>query len=68
MAAVDILYIDITRRWNSVTLDQRESGTRWLPSHPMVPLPDRRGERSAPLLSFHIVEGRGKVNGVEFKA
>ncbi|XP_069869063.1 tubulin polyglutamylase TTLL11-like isoform X2 [Dipodomys merriami] len=26
MAAVDILYIDITRRWNSVTLDQRESG------------------------------------------
>ncbi|XP_036094290.1 tubulin polyglutamylase TTLL11 isoform X2 [Rousettus aegyptiacus] len=26
MAAVDILYIDITRRWNSMTLDQRESG------------------------------------------
>ncbi|KAM5258782.1 tubulin polyglutamylase TTLL11 isoform 3-T3 [Hipposideros larvatus] len=26
MAAVDILYIDITRRWNSVTLDQRDSG------------------------------------------
>ncbi|ELK08199.1 Tubulin polyglutamylase TTLL11 [Pteropus alecto] len=25
MAAVDILYIDITRRWNSMTLDQRES-------------------------------------------
>lgn len=31
MAAVDILYIDITRRWNSVTLDQRDTGTRWLP-------------------------------------
>lgn len=27
MASVDILYIDITRRWNSVTLDQRDSGT-----------------------------------------
>ncbi|XP_026634430.1 tubulin polyglutamylase TTLL11 [Microtus ochrogaster] len=26
MAAVDILYIDITRRWNSVALDQRDSG------------------------------------------
>ncbi|XP_010850405.1 PREDICTED: tubulin polyglutamylase TTLL11 [Bison bison bison] len=26
MAAVDILYIDITRRWNSMTMDQRESG------------------------------------------
>ncbi|XP_073761889.1 tubulin polyglutamylase TTLL11 isoform X2 [Callorhinus ursinus] len=26
MAAVDILYIDITRRWNSMTLDQRDSG------------------------------------------
>ncbi|XP_053328590.1 tubulin polyglutamylase TTLL11 [Spea bombifrons] len=26
MASVDILYIDITRRWNSVCLDQRESG------------------------------------------
>ncbi|XP_036771336.1 tubulin polyglutamylase TTLL11 isoform X1 [Manis pentadactyla] len=26
MASVDILYIDITRRWNSVTLDQRDSG------------------------------------------
>ncbi|XP_008831668.1 tubulin polyglutamylase TTLL11 [Nannospalax galili] len=26
MAAVDILYIDITRRWNSVTLEQRDSG------------------------------------------
>ncbi|XP_076784722.1 tubulin polyglutamylase TTLL11 isoform X1 [Arvicanthis niloticus] len=26
MAAVDILYIDITRRWNSVTLDQRDTG------------------------------------------
>ncbi|XP_042819368.1 tubulin polyglutamylase TTLL11 isoform X3 [Panthera tigris] len=25
MAAVDILYIDITRRWNSMTLDQRDS-------------------------------------------
>lgn len=31
MAAVDILYIDITRRWNSVALDQRDTGTRWLP-------------------------------------
>ena len=27
MAAVDILYIDITRRWNSMTMDQRDSGT-----------------------------------------
>lgn len=27
MAAVDILYIDITRRWNSVTVDQRDTGT-----------------------------------------
>ena len=27
MAAVDILYIDITRRWNSMTVDQRDSGT-----------------------------------------
>ncbi|XP_052038310.1 tubulin polyglutamylase TTLL11 [Apodemus sylvaticus] len=26
MAAVDILYIDITRRWNSVTVDQRDTG------------------------------------------
>ncbi|XP_075761538.1 tubulin polyglutamylase TTLL11 isoform X2 [Pelodiscus sinensis] len=26
MASADILYIDITRRWNSVGLDQRESG------------------------------------------
>ncbi|XP_063792045.1 tubulin polyglutamylase TTLL11 isoform X3 [Pseudophryne corroboree] len=26
MASGDILYIDITRRWNSVSLDQRESG------------------------------------------
>ncbi|KAM5298510.1 tubulin polyglutamylase TTLL11 [Ctenodactylus gundi] len=26
MAAVDILYIDITRRWNSMTLYQRDSG------------------------------------------
>ncbi|XP_054989365.1 tubulin polyglutamylase TTLL11 isoform X1 [Sorex araneus] len=26
MAAVDILYIDITRRWNAMTLDQRDSG------------------------------------------
>ncbi|XP_066112415.1 tubulin polyglutamylase TTLL11 isoform X4 [Saccopteryx bilineata] len=26
MAAVDILYIDITRRWNSMTMDQRDSG------------------------------------------
>ncbi|XP_050782785.1 tubulin polyglutamylase TTLL11 isoform X1 [Gopherus flavomarginatus] len=26
MASVDILYIDITRRWNSTGLDQRESG------------------------------------------
>ncbi|XP_062937821.1 tubulin polyglutamylase TTLL11 isoform X1 [Cynocephalus volans] len=26
MAAVDILYIDITRRWNSMTQDQRDSG------------------------------------------
>ncbi|XP_010601257.1 tubulin polyglutamylase TTLL11 isoform X1 [Fukomys damarensis] len=26
MAAVDILYIDITRRWSSMTLDQRDSG------------------------------------------
>uniref|UniRef100_A0A2K6Q6J4 Tubulin polyglutamylase TTLL11 n=1 Tax=Rhinopithecus roxellana TaxID=61622 RepID=A0A2K6Q6J4_RHIRO len=26
MAAMDILYIDITRRWNSMTLDQRDSG------------------------------------------
>ncbi|KAM4695910.1 tubulin polyglutamylase TTLL11 [Rhinophrynus dorsalis] len=26
MASVDILYIDITRRWNSMGLDQRESG------------------------------------------
>ncbi|XP_069912502.1 tubulin polyglutamylase TTLL11 isoform X9 [Oryctolagus cuniculus] len=26
MAAVDILYIDITRRWNSMALDQRDSG------------------------------------------
>ncbi|XP_006865782.1 PREDICTED: tubulin polyglutamylase TTLL11 [Chrysochloris asiatica] len=26
MAAVDILYIDITRRWNTMTLDQRDSG------------------------------------------
>ncbi|XP_078497975.1 tubulin polyglutamylase TTLL11 isoform X2 [Lissotriton helveticus] len=26
MASVDILYIDITRRWNSLVLDQRESG------------------------------------------
>ncbi|ERE69934.1 tubulin polyglutamylase TTLL11 isoform 1 [Cricetulus griseus] len=25
MAAVDILYIDITRRWNSMTQDQRDS-------------------------------------------
>lgn len=32
MAAVDILYIDITRRWNSMTLDQRESGTWGLAS------------------------------------
>lgn len=32
MAAVDILYIDITRRWNSVTLDQRDSGTWCLAS------------------------------------
>lgn len=32
MAAVDILYIDITRRWNSMTLDQRDSGTRCLAS------------------------------------
>ncbi|XP_032492169.1 tubulin polyglutamylase TTLL11 isoform X3 [Phocoena sinus] len=27
MAAVDILYIDITRRWNSMTVDQRDSGS-----------------------------------------
>lgn len=27
MAAVDILYIDITRRWNSMAADQRDSGT-----------------------------------------
>uniref|UniRef100_A0A8C8RHJ8 Tubulin polyglutamylase TTLL11 n=1 Tax=Pelusios castaneus TaxID=367368 RepID=A0A8C8RHJ8_9SAUR len=26
MASADILYIDITRRWNSVGIDQRESG------------------------------------------
>uniref|UniRef100_A0A8D0G9S5 Tubulin polyglutamylase TTLL11 n=1 Tax=Sphenodon punctatus TaxID=8508 RepID=A0A8D0G9S5_SPHPU len=26
MASVDILYIDITRRWNSMGIDQRESG------------------------------------------
>ncbi|XP_060156485.1 tubulin polyglutamylase TTLL11 isoform X16 [Globicephala melas] len=26
MAAVDILYIDITRRWSSMTVDQRDSG------------------------------------------
>lgn len=30
MAAVDILYIDITRRWNSVTVDQRDSGIQRL--------------------------------------
>ncbi|XP_071077200.1 tubulin polyglutamylase TTLL11 isoform X2 [Desmodus rotundus] len=28
MASVDILYIDITRRWNSMTLDQRDSAGR----------------------------------------
>ncbi|XP_067599532.1 tubulin polyglutamylase TTLL11 isoform X4 [Pseudorca crassidens] len=27
MAAVDILYIDITRRWSSMTVDQRDSGS-----------------------------------------
>lgn len=26
MAAVDILYIDITRRWNSMGIDHKESG------------------------------------------
>lgn len=26
MASVDILYIDITRRWNSMGIDHRESG------------------------------------------
>lgn len=60
MAAVDILYIDITRRWNSVTLDQRESGTRWLPSHPMVPLPDRRGGRLRLFYLFILWRGEGR--------
>ncbi|XP_052580143.1 tubulin polyglutamylase TTLL11 isoform X4 [Peromyscus californicus insignis] len=36
MAAVDILYIDITRRWNSVTLDQRDSAFPMLEFEPMV--------------------------------
>lgn len=36
MAAVDILYIDITRRWNSVTVDQRDTGTGRLPCLPDV--------------------------------
>uniref|UniRef100_A0A8C6ZRR8 Tubulin polyglutamylase TTLL11 n=1 Tax=Nothoprocta perdicaria TaxID=30464 RepID=A0A8C6ZRR8_NOTPE len=29
MASVDILYIDITRRWNSVGIDHKESGMCW---------------------------------------
>lgn len=27
MASVDILYIDVTRKWNSLALDKRDSGT-----------------------------------------
>lgn len=59
MAAVDILYIDITRRWNSVALDQRDSGTRWLPSHPMVPLHDMCWG-SAQLWAFILWKGEGR--------
>ncbi|NWX90491.1 TTL11 polyglutamylase, partial [Nothoprocta pentlandii] len=29
MASVDILYIDITRRWNSMGIDHKESGMCW---------------------------------------
>lgn len=56
MAAVDILYIDITRRWNSVALDQRDTGTRW------------HGEGSVHLLSsvFHsFTLQRGGEKGME---
>lgn len=35
MAAVDILYIDITRRWNSVGIDHKESGNPGLYSKTM---------------------------------
>lgn len=65
MAAVDILYIDITRRWNSVTVDQRDTGTRRLPS-----LPARHGAGSVCLLSIFrsfVMEGNGERNGVECK-
>nr|XP_051696354.1 tubulin polyglutamylase TTLL11 isoform X2 [Oryctolagus cuniculus] len=53
MAAVDILYIDITRRWNSMALDQRDSvganpycqsykpGGRLLPVHGVVGIKSR---------------------------
>lgn len=57
MAAVDILYIDITRRWNSVALDQRDTGTR------------RHGEGSVHLLSsvFHsFTLRRGGEKGMEW--
>lgn len=30
MAAVDILYIDITRRWNSMGIDHKDSGNSGL--------------------------------------
>ncbi|KAL6085242.1 hypothetical protein STEG23_034910 [Scotinomys teguina] len=46
MAAVDILYIDITRRWNSVTLDQRDSG--WPSPSPPPPPPHSRKEHLKP--------------------
>lgn len=62
MAAVDILYIDITRRWNSMALDQRDTGTRWLPCLTGT------GRASVRLLSFYVMEARrGVRNGVGFK-
>lgn len=35
MAAVDILYIDITRRWNSMSIDHKESSNPGLYSQAM---------------------------------
>lgn len=57
MAAVDILYIDITRRWNSVTVDQRDTGTRWLPG--------LTGTGRGLYLFYPFMLGRGGGRGME---
>lgn len=54
MAAVDILYIDITRRWSSMALDQRDSGTWRLAATVPCRSSGRDGRYTSCFFSFRV--------------